>query len=120
MKKLSNFWKIFLITFFVTMVLSFISHWWWIGVTVSCITSIFLYDKSKKNALWANFLALFCLWIIVSLTIDIQNEFILSPKIATLFFKTPSVFLLTLVVGIIGGISGLVGGGIGWVMKQIM
>jgi hypothetical protein len=54
----------------------------------------------------AGFTALFFLWVAVASYIDVKNLHLLSRKIASLFFKSDSYFLILLVTGFVAGLTG--------------
>lgn len=85
---------------------------WWSLALVSFLVSFFMYQKAGL-AYISGFLGLFLLWGLLAMWIDIQNEHILSTRMAELFPLGGESFLLILVTallaGIIGGLAALSG-----------
>lgn len=78
---------------------------WW-SIAVACLlVAVFIHQKPWKAFLSA-FLGLFLLWGILALIIDINNEHLLSAKIASLLPLGGSSILLVLVTALVGGLVG--------------
>ena len=96
----------FLITIILTILLSFILSlyfpWWSIAIAAFAIELVLNLRPAK--AFLAAFCGLFILWGLLSWWIDIENNSILSKKIATLLPLGGSVFLLILVTALVGGL----------------
>ncbi|HEY0262443.1 MAG TPA: hypothetical protein VGB95_05415 [Chitinophagales bacterium] len=75
---------------------------WWIIAPVAFVLGYAL-CKNGGQAFFSAFLAVFLLWAIYALVIDIHNEHILSMRIAELF-KLPNSTVLILVTGVVGGL----------------
>ena len=75
-------------------------------------------QKFSRDAVLIPFLTIFATWLMLSLYIDIQNQSILSKKIAILFHVAQP-WIIMVISAVIGGISGMLGGIIGWNLKQI-
>lgn len=85
---------------------------WWSMALVSFLIAFFLYQKPRMAYL-GGFLGLFLLWGLLATWIDVQNDHILSGRMAVLFPLKGSSSLLILVTallaGIIGGLAALSG-----------
>lgn len=97
----------FLVALLLTALLSFISglyiEWWWFFAVMAFIVALLIHQKAGK-AFTSAFLGLFILWTGLAYWIDLENESILSTKIAELLPLGGSSFLLIMVTGLIGGI----------------
>ena len=81
---------------------------WWIVAPIAFLIS-YLFRLKGGQGFLAGFLGVFLLWAGKALVIDRSNEHILSPRIAALI-HIPSVPLLILVTGLIGGlVAGIAG-----------
>lgn len=96
----------FLTAVILTILLSFIFSiyfpWWSIAIAAFGIALVL--NLRPGQAFLAAFCAVFILWGLLSWWIDMENNSILSKKIATLFPLGGSVFLLILVTALIGGL----------------
>ena len=85
---------------------------WWSIALVAFVVAFFIWQKPWM-AYVSGFLAGLLLWGLLALWIDVQNEHILSERMATLFPLGGSSFLLVFVTGvlaaIIGGLAALSG-----------
>jgi len=97
-----------LLTILLTAALGFIAGkflpWWSIAI-VAFVVALLLPQGLGKSFL-SGFLGIFILWTIIALWIDINNESILSSKIAELFPLGGSSGLLLLVGALVGGLVG--------------
>jgi hypothetical protein len=100
--------------FFVTMLLIALLSFacglflpWWTAAVAAFLVSALIPQKPMR-AFFAGFLALFLLWGLMALFIDISNDNILSMRIAELLYLQGSSIALVVLTGLIGG---LVGGG---------
>lgn len=96
----------FLVATILTGLLSFVSGLylpWWMIAVIAFLAAILVHQKAGK-AFWSGFLALFLLWGILAFWIDLQNDHILSKKIASILPLGGNSYLLILVTGIIGGL----------------
>ncbi len=76
---------------------------WWSAVIASFVVAM-LFSKSKGvTAFFAGFLAVFLLWTVYALIIDINTQSILTEKIARIL-TVNNKYLLILITGIIGGL----------------
>ena len=105
----------FLIALILTALLSYAAGFylpWWSISFASFLVAVVIPQKPLK-AFLAGFLAMFLLWIILALFIDMGNQHILSMKIAELLFKSHSHALIMsvtdLVAGLVGGFAALSG-----------
>ncbi len=90
---------------FIAGILSF-SPWWGFVIT-SFLVAILVHQKGWK-AFLSSFLGLFLLWAGLAWWIDMQNNSLLSSKIAAILPLGGNSMLLILVTGFIGGlVSGL-------------
>ncbi|HET9055498.1 MAG TPA: hypothetical protein VFN30_01495 [Chitinophagaceae bacterium] len=105
--------------FFVTVVLTAIVSFalgmympWW-SIAIAAFGVAVLIPQRPGKAFWSGFLALFFLWGLLALYIDVKNEHILSQKVAELIIKSRSsslIILLTAFIGaLVGGLSALSG-----------
>lgn len=83
---------------------------WWSIAICTFITSLIFRQRPLVSFL-SGFLAVFLLWTSLAMIIDIQNNSILSSRIASVLPLSGSPFLLILVTGFIGGIVGGMGAG---------
>ncbi|MEO7174251.1 MAG: hypothetical protein ABIV51_00485 [Saprospiraceae bacterium] len=93
---------------------------WWI-FSLLCIVGGFIAWPKGIKRFWLGFLAIFILWFLVALVLDIGNKSNLSSKIGQLFGGLPSIALLlvsALIGGIVGGLSTMFGSYIKDLMKQ--
>ncbi|MBS1759688.1 MAG: hypothetical protein JST23_06125 [Bacteroidetes bacterium] len=89
-----------------TALLSFISGLyfpWWIIAVIAFLVAILVHQKAWK-AFWSGFFGLFILWGILAFWIDIQNDHLLSKKIAGILPFGGNSYLLILATGVIGGL----------------
>ena len=75
---------------------------WWIIAPIAFVLGYAL-SKNGTQAFFSAFLAVFSLWAVYALVIDIHNEHILSTRIAALF-HLPNSTVLILVTGLVGGL----------------
>lgn len=98
----------FLLTTLLIFLLSFIAGlyfpWW--SVAIVAFLAAFLIQPKIGPGFLAGFSGVFLLWAALSFWIDINNESILSHKIAQLFPLGGSTLLLILVTALIGGLVG--------------
>lgn len=96
----------FLIATILTAILAFISGlflpWWGMAIS-SLLVAVLVHQKAGK-AFLSGLLGVFLLWAGLAWWIDMQNNSILSKKIATILPLGGNSMLLILVTGIIGGL----------------
>jgi len=98
----------FVLAVLLTGLLSFIAGlflpWWSIAI-VAFLVALLLPQHTGINFL-SGFAAIFLLWAVIAIWIDLKNNSILSHKIAELFPLGGSSALLILVTAFIGGLVG--------------
>lgn len=98
----------FLIAFILTALLSYAAGfylpWWSIAITAFAVAA--LIPQQPLRAFLTGFLALFVLWIVLALFIDMNNDHLLSMKISELLFKSHSHALIMSVTGLVAGLVG--------------
>jgi hypothetical protein len=98
----------FLLTTLLIFLLSFIAGlylpWWSIAI-VAFVAALLMQPKIGFGFL-AGFIGIFLLWASIALWIDVNNESILSRKVALLFPLGGSSVLLILVTAFVGGLVG--------------
>lgn len=100
----------FVVSMLLTALLSFICGlflpWWTIAVAAFVVSA--LIPQKPLPSFATGFLALFLLWGLLALYIDVANKNILSSKMADILYLHGSSVALILVTGFVGA---LVGGG---------
>jgi hypothetical protein len=96
----------FLISIILTALLSFFSGLWfpWWGIAIVAFAVATAIPQSSSKAFVSGFLALFILWGGLAWCINIQNQGILSRKIALILPLSGSSFLLILVTALLGAL----------------
>jgi len=89
--------------------------WWSIAVVCFCVAVFFRLQNGK--AFLAGFLGIFLLWFAVAFASDIQNDHLLSSRMAQLFFL-PGSLLFILVGAFVGGIVGGLAGWSGAILRR--
>lgn len=105
----------FIVAFILTALLSYAAGfyfpWWSIAIAAFAVAAII--PQKPLRAYLAGFSSLFLLWVVLALVIDMNNEHLLSMKMSTLLFKSPShatiVSVTGLVAGLVGGFAALAG-----------
>lgn len=101
--------------------LSYLVHFfvpiWWLFALVAFIIS-FAFGKNGFSAFFAGFLAIFLLWIGITLYGSFENDFILVNKMSNLI-GTPHSSLLFLISALVGGIVGGFSSLTGYFMKTL-
>ncbi|TCJ19257.1 hypothetical protein EPD60_02235 [Flaviaesturariibacter flavus] len=77
---------------------------WWSVAVVAFLVGVALPQRLPRSFL-SGFLAIFLLWAGIALWLDLENEQLLSRKVAELL-HLPSSFLLLLVTALVGGLVG--------------
>jgi len=98
----------FVISILLTMIVSFASGLYlpfWSVALVSFLVAVFIYQKPGMAWL-AGFVGIFLLWGALAWWIDVQNDSILSHRMATLFPLGGSSALLIVVSSVVGAIIG--------------
>ena len=100
------FFMKFLVAIILTVLLAFISGlflpWWGIAIT-SLLVAVLVYQNALK-AFFSGFLGVFFLWAGLAWWIDMQNNGVLSKKIASVLPLGGNALLLIIVTGIVGGL----------------
>lgn len=94
----------FLLTAFLSYTAGFYFPWWSIAIA-AFVVAVAIPQKPLK-AFLAGFLSLFILWVVLALYIDMENQHILSIKIAELLFKSHSHALIMSVTGLVAALVG--------------
>jgi hypothetical protein len=106
-----KFFAAFILTALLSYAAGFYLPWWSIAITAFAV-AVFIPQKPMRAYL-AGFTSLFLLWVVLALSIDMNNEHLLSQKISALLFKSPShatiVSITGLVAGLVGGFAALAG-----------
>lgn len=98
----------FLVAFILTALLSYAAGFylpWWSIAVAAFIVAVAIPQKPWKAFVCA-FVALFVLWVGLALYIDMENQHILSMKIAELLFKSHSHALIMSVTGLVAALVG--------------
>jgi len=98
----------FFVSTLLTALLAFISGlffpWWGVAIT-SLLVAVLVHQKAGK-AFLSGYLGVFLLWGGLALWIDIENNGVLSKKIASVLPLGGNSVYLILVTGLIGGLIG--------------
>ncbi len=96
----------FIVAFILTALLSYAAGlyfpWWSIAIAAFAVAA--LLPQKPLAAFSAGFLSVFVLWIFLALSIDMNNNHLLSMKISEMLFKSHSHALIISVTGLIGGL----------------
>ena len=100
----------FILALFLIAALSFIAGlygpWWTIAIVAFLV--MLLLPMAAGRSFLAGFLAIFLLWSVIALVIDVKNEGYLAGQVGEMFGLGSTSLLMVLVTGIIGGlVSGL-------------
>jgi hypothetical protein len=96
------------VTIVLTILLSFAAGLylpWQSMAVVSFLIAVYMNQKPAMAYL-TGFVSMFLLWVLLAWWIDVQNDSILSARMATLFPLGGSSLLLILVTGLVAGIIG--------------
>ncbi len=97
----------FIVSVLVTALLAFAMglylYWWTVAVAAFAVGAL-IYQPPARSFL-AGFLGVFLLWGGLSWTIDMANQSILAPRIATVLPLDGSIPLLVLLTALVGGIA---------------
>lgn len=111
----------FIVSILVTAILAFAMglylYWWTIAVAAFVVAAL-IYQPPGRSFL-AGFLGIFLLWGGLSWAIDIANQSVLAPRVATLLPLGGSVGLLVLVTALVGGIGGGLGALTGSLLRVV-
>lgn len=96
----------FIVAFILTALLSYAAGlyfpWWSIAIAAFAVAA--LLPQKPLAAFSAGFSSVFVLWIFLALSIDMNNNHLLSAKISEMLFKSHSHALIMSVTGLIGGL----------------
>jgi hypothetical protein len=98
----------FLLSILLTAALSFVAGMflpWWSIAIVALLVALLLPQRTGMDFL-SGFIGIFLMWALVSTWIDIENEHLLSHKLAKIFPLGGSSLLLILVTALVGGLVG--------------
>ncbi|RZK48330.1 MAG: hypothetical protein EOO99_10605 [Pedobacter sp.] len=101
---------IFIVLIVAAFLLQLIAPWW--IVLILAFVACAAVSKTGKIAFWQSFLAIFILWLGMSLFKSIPNEQILANRVAQMIgvkFGIALILLTALLGGLVAGISGLCG-----------
>lgn len=76
--------------------------WWSIAIAAFIVAA--LLPQKPLAAFATGFFAVFILWIFLALSVDMNNQHLLSMKISELLFKSQSHALIISVTGLVGGL----------------
>ena len=91
---------------------------WW-SIAIGAFVVIALIHQPPASAFLTGFLAIFLLWFLMAFIIDLNNEHILSKKLAVLLPLGGSSFLLILITALLGGLVAGMGALTGSYLKKI-
>ena len=84
---------------------------WWLFILIPFL--VFLIPNFKTlNAFWISFLAVFILWLVYSIWLNMGDSFNLGNKIGELFGGLPGLILIFLgctIAGLLAGLAGWIG-----------
>ncbi|MBI1779935.1 MAG: hypothetical protein HYR66_00975 [Sphingobacteriales bacterium] len=98
----------FIVSLILTALLSFAFGMympWWSVAFAAFIVAV-LIPQTPGRSFLTGFIALFLLWGILTFYIDVQNEHILSQRVAELIIKSKSSFVMILLTALIGALVG--------------
>ena len=96
----------FIVSIIITAILSFIGGLWlpWWSIAIAAFITAALIHQSPVQSFLSGFLALFILWGGLAWWINMQNQGILSKKIAMILPLNGNSFLLIIVTAFVGAI----------------
>ncbi|WP_295124162.1 hypothetical protein [uncultured Chitinophaga sp.] len=97
-----RFWIAFFLNVILSCLLGQLLDWWVIAI-VAFVVGLWITLKPAK-AFFNAFLAIYCLYLVMALIVDMQNEHILSTKMADLILKAKNPYLIILITGIPGAL----------------
>lgn len=97
-----RFWIAFVLNVILSCLLGLLLDWWVVAI-VAFVVGLWVPQKPFK-AFGCAFLAIFVLYLAMSLVIDWENEHILSAKMADLVLKIKNPYLMVLITGIPGAL----------------
>jgi hypothetical protein len=96
----------FIVSITITAILSFVGGLWlpWWSIAIAAFITAALIHQSPTQSFLSGFLALFILWGGLAWRIDLQNQGILSKKIAMILPLNGNSFLLIIVTAFVGAL----------------
>ena len=98
---------------------SLILPWWIIGLVTFVV--ILVMNLKESAGFLIGFFAVFLLWLVYSIWLNVQNSFILNTQIGELFGGLNGkmlIFISALIAGIIGGLGGWLGSQFNGLLKN--
>ncbi|MGV8880215.1 MAG: hypothetical protein ACOH2A_14430 [Sphingobacteriaceae bacterium] len=93
--------------FVIILILSLIANFfvpWWAAAIVAFLAAYFL-GQTSGQAFWSGFIAIFLLWIVLSLFKSVPNDHIMVARMSALL-HLPHWSLMLLITAFIGGVTG--------------
>jgi hypothetical protein len=112
-----KFFKPFIVVFTLSLLSGLFLPWWTIAI-IAFIVGFYL-SSSNTVSFFSAFFALMLLWSGYALVLDIQNQSILSSKLAQLF-SLPHPLLIVLVSGFISGLVAGFASLTGFLMRKVV
>lgn len=112
-----RFWLSAVLVGFLSVLLLYILPWW--SPMVLAFLFYFLFPLKTKNSFWSAGLGCGIAFLIVALYTDVQNEYILSQKMAALF-HLPSHWLLSLLTSLIGFVTAGLGAWMAHLFRRVL
>jgi hypothetical protein len=97
-----RFWIAFVLNVILSSLLGLVLDWWVVAI-VAFVVGIWISLRPAK-AFFSAFLAVYCLYLAMSLITDMQNDHILATRMADLILKVKNPYLIILVTGIPGAL----------------
>jgi len=101
---------LFILILILTLISGFITPWW--AMAIICFVMALYAGKKPAQAFWSGFGAVFIVWTVLALVKSIPNDHLLAARMAVVFnlpHWTLLLFVVSLVGGLVGGISALSG-----------
>jgi hypothetical protein len=116
-----KFFIIITLTILTAYIVGALFPWWMIFPFIAVIYALF--SLKPRISFLCGFAALFLLWAILTLSIDISNHHLLSKKISLIFLQNEHygymILIAAFIGALIGGLSALTGSLAGSLYKQI-
>lgn len=112
-----KFFKPFIVVFLLSLISGFFLPWWTIAIAAFIVG--FYLTTSTSIAFFSAFLSLLLLWSGFALFLDVQNQSILSTKVAQLF-SLPHPLLIVFISGFIAGIVAGFTSLTGFLMRKVV
>ncbi|MFN4121944.1 MAG: hypothetical protein ACK4GL_01420 [Flavobacteriales bacterium] len=98
-----DFYKKFFLFLIFSLAVHFVLPWW--GTAMVCFVISWFTASDGGSAFFSALIAVFLIWLVHAILIDIRNNHILSKRIIALFPLPESSALLIFITGLIGGIA---------------